>query len=76
MRNKRKLACRNPENVDVYAVRTGPDTGELIYMQNMIMEMELGRKLRSDERVAFRNGNTLDCRRENLYIETAPRQLK
>lgn len=41
---------------------------EPIKMQDEIMKMKIGRPLKADERVEFVNGNTLDCRRENLRL--------
>lgn len=37
-------------------------------MEDVIMEMELGRPLYDNETVFHRNSNTLDNRRSNLYV--------
>lgn len=42
--------------------------GETVYMEDMIMEMRLGRKLTDREMVIHKNGNTLDNRDSNLEI--------
>lgn len=42
--------------------------GRVAYLEDAVMEMELGRKLREDEVVVHRNGDLLDCRRENLEV--------
>jgi hypothetical protein len=52
--------------------RIDEETGATIYLKDAIMEMEIGRKLRPDERVVVKNGNPLDCRRENLEIVMQP----
>jgi hypothetical protein len=44
--------------------------GNLIYMEDVIMEAVLGRKLRSTEKIVFKNGDPLDCRRSNLKLVT------
>jgi hypothetical protein len=46
------------------------ENGQEIKLHEAIMEMFLGRKLRSDETVRWKNGDTLDCRRANLFIVT------
>lgn len=42
--------------------------GREVYMEDVIMEMELGRPLYDNETVFHRNSNTLDNRRSNLYV--------
>lgn len=44
------------------------DKGRVMCLEDMVMELELGRKLRNDEIVVHRNGDVLDCRRENLEV--------
>lgn len=44
------------------------DFGERIYMEDLIMESILGRKLTENETVFHHNSDTLDNRRENLYV--------
>lgn len=39
-----------------------------VYMEDMLMELELGRPLANDEVVFHRNQDTLDNRRENLVL--------
>lgn len=39
-----------------------------VYLEDMIMELRLGRALRDNETVFHRNGNTLDNRDANLYV--------
>jgi HNH endonuclease len=39
-----------------------------VYLHQIIMERCVGRLLNSEEQVDHRNGNKLDCRRENLRI--------
>lgn len=45
-----------------------PKKQKTIYLQDYVMELELGRPLKKTERVEFRNGNTLDCRKDNLRL--------
>jgi hypothetical protein len=52
----------------VHATRIDPATGRTIYMEDEIVESILGRKLEPGESVRFRNGDSLDCRRENLVL--------
>ena len=42
--------------------------GETVYMEDMIMEHVLGRKLQDNETVFHHNGNTLDNQKHNLYV--------
>lgn len=44
--------------------------GQTIYMEDMIMENVLGRKLHDNETVFHHNGNTLDNQRANLHVVT------
>jgi hypothetical protein len=46
------------------------DDGRIIYMQELIMESHLGRKLSPNEKVGFKNGDSLDCRGSNLFLIT------
>lgn len=39
-----------------------------VYMEDLIMEKILGRRLRDNETVYHGNGNTLDNRDMNLYV--------
>ena len=39
-------------------------------LENFIMESHIGRKLKRNEKVVFINGNSLDCRKQNLKIVT------
>ncbi len=39
-----------------------------VYLQDFIMESAIGRPLKKTEHVEFINGNTLDCRRDNLRL--------
>jgi hypothetical protein len=69
--------CRQPKPVPdrpgYHAYRV--EDGRIIYMEDEIMEMHLGRKLRIDEQVVHKNGNTLDNRSDNLEIVTAISRL-
>lgn len=51
-----------------HACRT--ENGRTIYMEDEIMERHIGRKLRENELVIHKNGNTLDNRFENLLLVT------
>lgn len=52
---------------NVYAVRSKPgDNRVKIYLAREILARKLGLGLRPGETVCFVNGNSLDCRRENL----------
>ena len=42
--------------------------GKIVYMEDMIMEQRLGRKLRPNERVFHKNGSVFDNRDENLAL--------
>lgn len=44
--------------------------GQTVYMEDMIMESVLGRKLKDDETVFHHNGDTLDNQKHNLYVAT------
>jgi HNH endonuclease len=44
--------------------------GKLVYMEDMIVERRLGRKLKPNETVVHRNENPLDNRDENLEVVT------
>jgi hypothetical protein len=70
--------CRAPKPIPdrpgYHAYRV--EDGKIIYMEDQIMEMELGRKLRIDEEVRHKNGNTLDNRRSNLEVVTVVREDK
>lgn len=44
------------------------DNGNLIFMEDAIMEMRLGRKLTDNEEVVHKNGNPLDNRDANLEL--------
>jgi hypothetical protein len=46
------------------------ENGQVVKLHEAIMEMIIGRKLRSNETVHWRNGDTLDNRRANLFIVT------
>jgi hypothetical protein len=60
MREEGEHACRE-------------NNGETVYMEDMIMEYYLGRKLKDDETVFHHNGDTLDNRKDNLHVVTFER---
>lgn len=53
-----------------HVFRIDDRNGAVIYMEDAIAEMHLGRKLDSFEAVIHRNGNPLDNRWDNLEIVT------
>lgn len=44
--------------------------GNVVYMEDVIVEKSLGRKLTKHETVVHKNGNVLDNRQENLEVVT------
>ena len=46
------------------------EDGKIIYIEDAIMEMELGRKLTYREEVVHKNGDPLDNRKSNLEVVT------
>jgi len=44
------------------------EDGSIVYMEDVIAEQMLGRKLKTTEQVVHRNGNPQDNRRDNLEI--------
>lgn len=48
--------------------RFDDETGRVVYMEDQIMEMEIGRKLTRREEVIHKNGDPLDNRKSNLEI--------
>jgi len=60
---------RKPKNFrDGHVFRIDGRTGDVIYMEDMIMEHKLGRRLTDRERVLHLNGNPLDNRDSNLTV--------
>lgn len=43
--------------------------GKTLLLHRMVMATKLGRALLPSEKVEFINGNTLDCRSENLRLK-------
>jgi len=68
IRNRPVPSPEKPREPGVHACRTDEATGEIIYMEDQIMEMELRRKLAEGEMVRHKNGNPLDNRRSNLEV--------
>lgn len=46
------------------------ESGKIIFMEDAVMEMKLGRKLTENEEVVHHNGDTLDNRDSNLKLIT------
>lgn len=44
------------------------ENGKIVYMEDQIMQTEIGRKLTRREQVIHKNGDLLDNRRSNLEI--------
>lgn len=60
-------SCRQFTIEKPHAVRFD-DNGEMIFMEEEIMEHKIGRKLRANEYVRHKNGDTLDNRNDNLEL--------
>jgi hypothetical protein len=65
----RKRMKRQPMREGAY--RVDEATGEIIYMEDQLMEMELGRKLMPNEKVIHKNGDPFDNRMSNLEVVVA-----
>ena len=69
---RRRLFQSAAEDRPGHAFRIDEKENKVVYMEDQIMEMILGRPLELTECVMHRNGNPLDNRRDNLELVIMP----
>ena len=52
------------------------EDGKIIYLEDVVVEHRMGRKLKATESVIHKNGNLHDNRSENLEVVTLPEMEK
>lgn len=65
---------RNTEAMPTTATIAPPDTTELLFLHNFIMQRILGRPLHPNELVVHLDGNGFNCRDANLKLITTAEQ--